>query len=361
MRMWSNDRFALYTTSMEKLHIGILFGGRSAEHEVSLQSAKNVLEALDKHKFNPIVIFIDKFGKWFLQSNGAKQEALITHGGKIISAKTAEIISEIDVFFPVLHGTTGEDGSIQGLLEITGVPYVGSGVLGSAIGMDKDVMKRLLRDAGVPVTDFVVATNHDVNAAEIEGNIGLPMFVKPANAGSSIGVSKVDETGDLRSAIDEALKFDTKVLIEKAVVGSEIECAVLGNENPETSIIGRIIPRKGGFYSYEAKYLDEHGAVLEIPAKVPKEIAEKAREIALKTYRVMGCEGMARVDMFASADNEIIVNEINTIPGFTKISMYPKLWEASGISYTELITRLIELAIERHERRIQLITNFTKR
>jgi D-alanine-D-alanine ligase len=367
-----------HSSSNKKIRVGVFFGGKSAEHEVSLQSAKNVVEAIDTTKFEPVLIGIDKTGKWhtaktehFLESQTAPTLSAASTGDsftlipggdrELISVDTPEGNSPIDVALPILHGPLGEDGTIQGFLELTGLPYVGPGVLGSAIGMDKDVMKRLLRDAGIPTTPFKVLYSHekatvDVNA--ILKELGTPVFVKPANMGSSVGVSRADNAKELKQAIDTAFDYDTKLLFEAAVEGDEIECAVLGNTHPKASIIGRVIPREGDFYSYEAKYIDEHGAILEIPAAIPEELSEKAREIAVKTFQVLGCEGMSRVDMFVTKDHEILVNEINTIPGFTKISMYPKLWEATGLSYKELITELIELALERHERRSNLKTSY---
>ena len=363
-----------------KIRVGILFGGKSAEHEVSLQSAKSILQAIDKQKFEPVLIAIDKAGKWHY---GISHEALLSGDtAKIAKALTdvapATVLPDsgtnslaiasgsghsdlaLDVIFPVLHGPMGEDGSVQGFLELANLPYVGSGVLGSAIGMDKDVTKRLLRDADITVADFIVLRSAGLTGEQTEATVqklGLPLFVKPANMGSSIGVSKVETADGLVPTVREALRFDTKVLVEQAIVGSEIECAVLGNDNPQASVIGQVIPQNS-FYSYEAKYIDEDGAVLEIPARIPSGVAEKARQLAIKTFTTLGCEGMARVDMFACQDGSIVVNEINTIPGFTKISMYPKLWEASGLPYTQLIDRLIELAIERFERRKQLSTSY---
>lgn len=357
-----------------KKTVGILFGGKSAEHEVSLQSAKNVLQALDKEKFTPVLIGIDKTGKWHIDSDAPlidqtkplaqlmdnTDEVTLLPGNvdRQLISQRGSLSENIDVIFPILHGPMGEDGSIQGFLELANIPYVGPGVLGSAIGMDKDIMKRLLRDAGIPIADFVTVASEDVDATEVTERLGLPLFVKPANMGSSIGVSKVTTIDDLKSAVKEALKFDNKVLIEKAVMGDEIECAVLGNATPEASIIGRVIPEGDNFYSYEAKYIDESGATLEIPANISSDTAEKARQVAIDTFKTLGCEGMSRVDMFATSDGTIIVNEINTIPGFTKISMYPKLWEMSGVSYTDLITRLLSLAVERHERRQALQTTY---
>lgn len=354
----------------QKTTVGILFGGKSAEHEVSLQSAQNVLQAIDTEQFEPVLIGIDKSGFWHYiedtndpQIDATNANTIVTlqpgdQTGRLISGN-GSIVKNIDVMFPILHGPMGEDGTIQGFLELANIPYVGPGVLGSAVGMDKDVMKRLLRDGGIPVSDFITATSSDIDTKAIVERFGLPLFVKPANMGSSVGVSKVTAEAELKSAVEEALLFDIKVLIEKAVDGDEIECAILGNDDPKASIIGRIIP-KDGFYSYESKYVDESGAILEIPAKIPVEVAEKARQVALDTFKILGCEGMSRVDMFACQDDTIVVNEINTIPGFTKISMYPKLWEASGVSYTQLISQLLEFAVERAERRKELHTSYDK-
>lgn len=348
----------------QKICIGIVYGGKSAEHDVSLRSAKNVLDALDTKRFMPICIGIAKDGTWYLDTHQAMLEGaakgiiriapVLGGNGLLTGIDRPEIDEKVDVIFPVLHGPMGEDGTVQGILELAGIPYVGPGVLGSAIGMDKDVMKRLLRDADIAVTDFITITETHIHPEAIIQRFGLPLFVKPANMGSSVGVTKVDAQKALLPAIRDALHFDTKILVEKAVAGDEIECAVLGNTNPQASIVGRIIPRKGDFYSYEAKYLDENGAVLEIPANIPPNSAEEARRIALKVFTALSCQGMARVDMFLRPDGRIIVNEINTIPGFTNISMYPKLWEATGVAYGELISQLIDLALERFQQRKRL-------
>jgi len=330
------------TTSHSKMRVGILFGGQSAEHDVSVQSAKNVVAALDTDRFEPVLIRISKQGVWQFEESG--EPVSFTFGG---GQKPA------DVMFPILHGPMGEDGTVQGLLEMAGIPYVGPGVLGSAAGMDKDVMKRLLRDAGIAVSDFVViraSERQDIQPADLIGRFGLPLFVKPASMGSSIGISKVASEAELAAALDEAFTYDRKVLVEAAVAGDEIECAVLGNDHPQASIIGRVIPH-ASFYSYDAKYIDDDGADLEIPAALDPAVADRARALAVRTFQTLECEGMGRVDMFVTQDGELVVNEINTIPGFTNISMYPKLWEASGLSYSELITRLIELALERFEAR----------
>lgn len=366
---------------MKKINVGILFGGRSTEHEVSLQSAKSVLDAMDKEKYNVTLIGIDKTGHWHLNDSSqfllnsndpahialtrSEKDVVIVPGEasqKLVCISDASIRNEIDVVFPVLHGAYGEDGTVQGLLKLANLPFVGAGVLGSAVGMDKDVAKRLLRDAGIPIANFLVCHkwNRDsLTFAEASRYLGLPLFVKPANAGSSVGVSKVRTEEQFKQAIEAAFAFDSKVLIEEFIEGREVECSVLGNEQPIASRVGEIIAQSE-FYSYEAKYIDESGALLEIPAKMPQATEDSIRETAVKAFRVLCCEGMARVDFFLTKDNRAVVNEINTIPGFTKISMYPKLWEISGIPYRELIDRLIQLALERHEREQRLKTSYEK-
>ena len=359
-----------------KIRVGILFGGKSAEHEVSLQSAKNVIEAIDRNKYEVVLIGIDKQGRWCLNDasnfllnannpkliklNKAEENVALVTGesGKqqLVSLSENRPLGQVDVVFPILHGPFGEDGTIQGLLKLASVPFVGASVLGSAIGMDKDVMKRLLRDAGIPIGKFVVLHESDlktIDFEEVTNYLGSPIFVKPANLGSSVGIHKVHDPEQFQSAVDDAFQYDRKIIIEEAIVGREIECSVLGNENPMASLPGEILPQHE-FYSYEAKYIDEHGAGLEIPAKLSAEVVKKIQELAIKAFKVLACEGMARVDVFLRNDTEVLVNELNSIPGFTKISMYPKLWEASGISYTELIDRLIQLALERFEREKKL-------
>lgn len=355
----------------KKIKVGIIFGGKSAEHEVSLQSAKNIIEAIDKNKYDPVCIGIAKNGEWFLHDNekiflnasdpklivlnaiGGRRVALIPQSeGKITSDIT------IDVAFPILHGTFGEDGTMQGLLKLADIPYVGAGVLGSAVGMDKDVMKRLLRDAGIPIAKFLVARKSDMlTYEEVIEKVGMPVFVKPANLGSSVGVYKVNNKEDFIKAIREAWKYDRKILIEEYIKGREIECAVLGNDDPIASVPGEIIPHHE-FYSYEAKYVDAHGAACVIPAKLSDELVKKVQALAIKTFYTLSCEGLGRVDFFLKENGEVLVNEINTMPGFTSVSMYPKLWEASGISYAELIDRLIQLACERFEKEKELKTSY---
>jgi D-alanine-D-alanine ligase len=316
-----------------KLRVGVVFGGRSSEHEVSLQSAKNVMAAMDRSKYDVIPFRIPKDGK-------------IAYDG----------LRRLDVVFPVVHGTYGEDGTLQGLLRMLDVPFVGPDVLGSAVGMDKDVAKRLLRDAGLPIADFIALERGAAwSAKAVWKRLGKPVFVKPANQGSSVGVHKARTDAELRAAVKDAFRFDGKILIEEAVPGREIEVAVLGDAEPEASVAGEVIPHHE-FYSYEAKYLDEDGAGLAIPAKIPPAAMRAVRALAVRAYKTLALEGMARVDFFMRRNGGFVVNEVNTLPGFTKISMYPKLWDASGLPYPKLIDRLIALALERHARRARLAT-----
>lgn len=360
----------------KKIRIGILFGGKSAEHEVSLQSAKNVVDAIDKDKYEPVLIGIDKSGKWLLpdkshfllnESNPKLIKlnktndivALIPQSkGEITNLNSKEPGSAIDVVFPILHGTFGEDGTIQGLLKLANVPFVGASVLGSAVGMDKDIMKRLLREANIPVAKFLSFKDGDtIDFQKINKEMELPFFVKPANLGSSVGVNKVKNEKEFTKAIIEAFGYDRKILIEEFIDGREIECSVLGNDKPIASVPGEIITNHD-FYSYEAKYIDENGAALEVPAKLSLETTKVVQKLAIKTFKTLSCEGLGRVDFFLGKNSKLTVNEINTIPGFTKISMYPRLWEASGISYPDLIDKLIQLAIERFEKEQRLKTSF---
>ena len=362
----------------EKIRVAIIFGGKSAEHEISIISAKNVIDAIDKDKYETIPIGIDKDGSWYLneqskfilESSNPKlakinkaddKVALVpaNNSNELINISSNTNRGKIDAAFPLLHGTYGEDGSIQGLFRMANIPYVGADVLGSSVGMDKDVLKRLLRDAKIPTPKFEVFDESNIKNTsfdELSRKIGSHMFIKPANLGSSVGISKVNNEKEFKKAVDIAFKYDKKIICEESIKGREIECAVLGNENPVASIPGEIVV-KSEFYSYETKYLDEDAASLEIPAKLPEETIKKIQEYAVKTFKVLCCQGMARVDFFLRNDTEIFVNEINTIPGFTKISMYPKLWEASGIPYTELIDRLIQLAIERFNKEQRLKTS----
>jgi D-alanine-D-alanine ligase len=365
--------------SDRKLRVGIVFGGQSAEHEISILSARNVLAALDRSRFEPVLIGIDKAGRWLAQDEqrllaSARDPRLvrIEPGVSIRSAlpfaasdgDSAVGDGKIDVAFLVMHGTLGEDGAMQGLFDVAGIPYVGAGVLGSAVGMDKDVMKRLLRDAGIPVANFRTIRRHRFDAdpdtvCAAMATLGFPLFTKPANAGSSVGVRKVVAADKLADAVRHAFEFDDKVVVESAVAGREIELAVLGGTPATVSVAGEIVvEHPDGFYSYDAKYLDEKGARLELPARITADELSRAQSVALQSFEVLECEGMARVDLFLRANGEILVNEINTIPGFTAISMYPKLWALSGVSATELVSRLIDLALERERRRAGLGRSF---
>ncbi len=364
-----------------KTRVIVLFGGRSAEHEVSILSARNVLRALDRDRFEPLLIGIDKEGRWRpepeamleaasgdprllrLTATGAELAVPVRPEGPNPPGGALSILRRDDVVFPVLHGTYGEDGTVQGLLELADVAYVGSGHLGSAIGMDKDVSKRLLAQAGIPVVPWRVLTAgayrrqpavEEARAAEL----GFPLFVKPANAGSSVGVSRVRVAADLAAALRLAFTFDQKILAEAAVNAREIECSVLGNEDAAASIPGEIIvTHRDGFYSYEAKYVDESGAHWQIPAAVTPVVSERVRALSVQAFGVLELAGMARVDFFLDRDSgALYLNEVNTIPGFTAISMYPKMWEASGVPQRQLVSRLIDLAIVRRAARRQLKT-----
>ena len=350
-----------------KKQLLILCGGRSAEHEVSLVSASNIVRAVDRSRFDVHIVAIDHKGYWHaldreeLLFEAASRRSLPFKKEKsdvslIAQEKQCHLWdmnqntsrTVVDVVFPVLHGPFGEDGSLQGWLKGLNVACVGSGVLGSAVGMDKDVMKRLLKEAGLPIADFRVVHRHtagQVSFSQISQELGSPVFVKSANMGSSIGVHKVSNAEQWQKALANSFLYDHKVIVEKFVPGREIECAVLGNEpNVKASVCGEIKPNHD-FYSYEAKYLDDNGANLIIPAQLPAPIMQKIQELAIRTFQVLCCDGLARVDFFVQSDGTILINEINTLPGFTSISMYPKMWEASGISYSDLITQLIDLGV----------------
>ncbi|AIC22317.1 MULTISPECIES: D-alanine--D-alanine ligase [Pseudomonas] len=357
---------------MSKLRVGIIFGGRSAEHEVSLQSARNIVDALDRERFEPVLIGIDKNGHWHLNDtsnflinqenpalialNQSNRELAVVPGKasqQLLETSNQELLGHVDVIFPIVHGTLGEDGCLQGLLRMADLPFVGSDVLGSAVCMDKDISKRLLRDAGLAVTPFITlnrATAARTDFAQAQSKLGLPMFVKPANQGSSVGVSKVTSEAQYHAAIELALGFDEKVLVESAVSGREIECAVLGNDQPIASGCGEIVVGSG-FYSYDSKYIDDQAAQVVVPADLSEEVSERIRALAVEAFQVLGCSGLARVDVFLTQGGEVLINEINSLPGFTRISMYPKLWQAAGMTYSELVSRLIELALERHAAR----------
>lgn len=365
-----------------KINLAIVFGGKSAEHEVSLQSAKNILEAAKKDKYNIFLIGIDKGGKWYYFENHdfLKNKTDMTYidlsaEGKEISFtigntekqffinSTHQYLPKIDVIFPIVHGTNGEDGSFQGFFNLLNIPYVGADVLGSSVGMDKDVMKKLFVEANLPIGKFISINKTEIETIteeKVKSELGFPVFVKPANMGSSIGVTKASNFKELRDSISTALKFDSKVVIEEFIKGREVECAVLGNYEVQASTIGEIITnsKSHDFYSYEAKYLDENGAILQIPAKLDSDVINELREKAVEVFKVLNCFGIARVDFFVTDNNQIFINEINTLPGFTKISMYPKLWEYSGVKYSDLIDRLVELAVERNEEVNKLQVSF---
>lgn len=355
---------------MAKLRVGVVFGGKSAEHEVSLQSAKNIVDAMDKSRFDVVLLGIDKQGQWhindannYLQNasdparialNPSESSVALVPGQpsqQLMNASDAKPFPQVDVIFPIVHGTQGEDGTLQGLLRMANLPFVGSDVLGSAACMDKDVTKRLLRDAGLAIAPFVTltrSTRDRMTFSEIQAKLGLPLFVKPANQGSSVGVSKVTNEAQYHAAVSLAFEFDHKVVVETGITGREIECAVLGNDDPQASTCGEIV-LNSEFYAYDTKYIDDNGAQVVVPAAIAPEVNDHIRAIAVQAYQTLGCAGMARVDVFLTPDNKVIINEINTLPGFTNISMYPKLWQASGLGYTDLITRLIELALARHQ------------
>jgi D-alanine-D-alanine ligase len=359
-----------------KLKVAIIFGGKSAEHEVSLKSASNIFNAVDKAVFEPLLLGVNKDGAWYYNAGFNTDQVDLTKNDYFGNARKVHLGSsvgkagiiddasnqELDVFntaFPIIHGTFGEDGTLQGILKSLAIPFVGPDILGSAIGMDKDVTKRLLRDANIPIAAFYTIFKHNPDQysfGEITAKLGLPLFVKPANAGSSVGVSKVTDEREFVAALSEAFRFDNKILVEEAIVGKEVECAVLGNEEVRASVIGEIVPTKD-FYSYDAKYISADGAKMKIPAEIDEKVSDKLREQAVLAFKTICCEGLSRVDFFLRDDNTFVLNEINTLPGFTAISMYPKLWGATGVSYSDLITELVNLSVKRHERDTKLLTN----
>jgi D-alanine-D-alanine ligase len=324
-----------------KLKVAVVYGGRSGEHEVSIRSARAILHGLDPDKYEKIEYFIDKNGKWSPHAIGPEPGA---H-------------PEIDVVFPVLHGTFGEDGTVQGLFELADLPYVGAGVLGSSVSMDKEMMKRVCAERMLPIVDYVVATREKADLEKICERLPFPMFVKPANLGSSVGISKVHDPVELEAAIALAAQYDRKVIVERGIIGRELECAVLGNDDPAASLPCEILPSRE-FYDYDDKYLLDRAAT-KVPADLPSDTSDELRRLAVECYRAVECEGMGRVDFLLEASTgKLYINEINTIPGFTSISMYPKMWEASGLGFSALLDRLIDLALERHQRK--KATKFTR-
>jgi D-alanine-D-alanine ligase len=369
-----------------KIRVGVIFGGRSGEHEVSLVSARSVMDAIDEEKYEIVPIGITKEGRWIASGDPMKAltagDAAASRPAALLGdpsrrglmrledterAVEATRLAELDVVFPVLHGTYGEDGTVQGLLELAGLPYVGAGVIGSILGLDKAAFKDIMRAHGLPIVKDVMLKRKEWGADpqrvmdRVEAELDYPVFTKPANLGSSVGISKCHDRAGLAAGLAEAARYDRKLIVEAAVPAArEIEVSVLGNDDPIASVPGEIIPSRE-FYSYEAKYLDEgdEASELIIPARISPEMTERVRDLAVRVYKAIDCAGMARADFLLSGETgELFVNEVNTIPGFTSISMYPKLWEASGVSYPELIDRLIELALERHQDRERSETSY---
>jgi D-alanine-D-alanine ligase len=368
----ANTRRDLLLVLVKKIRVGVIYGGRSGEHEVSIASAASIFKHLDPTKYEAVPLRIEKDGRWVLSGKvpTAISAADVLKETPTEALQTLEPVravsgSGIDVVFPVLHGPYGEDGTVQGLLELANVPYVGAGVLGSAVGMDKAVMKALFRERGLPVGPYLVVMRPewDRHASAFVRRVGeglrFPVFVKPANLGSSVGISKAKSEAELSGAVELALQFDRKVVVEAAIADArEIECAVLGNDDPEASVPGEVIPSRE-FYDYEAKYLDDASRTI-IPAPLDAQQASEIRRLSLEAFKAVDGAGMARVDfLMARGSGEIYLNEVNTIPGFTTISMYPKMWEASGLPYSALLDRLITLAIERHAAKQQLRTSIT--
>lgn len=361
-----------------KVRVAVIFGGRSGEHDVSLRSARAVMEALDPNRYEVVPIGITREGRWLhgddplrrletgsqlarLEGRAGSTASTDGAGNELIIARTAmppvfasATPGAIDVVFPVLHGPHGEDGTVQGMLELADVPYVGAGVLASSVAMDKAMTKVVLTQTGIPQAPWVLVARRDWRrdpgaiTEQIVAEIGFPCFIKPANMGSSVGVSKAHQLAELAAALDLAARYDRKLVVEKAIVGKELEISVLGNDEPIASAISEVVPTHE-FYDYDAKYVDEHGASFILPADIPVDKAAELRELALRAYRAIDCSGMARVDFFLeAATGRVLLNEINTIPGFTAISQYPKMWEASGLPFDQLVDRLIALALERH-------------
>ena len=366
---------------MKRIRVGVLFGGRSAEHEVSLQSARNVIAALDPEKYEPILIGIDKSGHWHLNESSTflldSEDPIrirLPAGQREVLALPWESEAQllplqpdlppirVDVVFPVLHGPMGEDGTVQGLLRLAGIPFVGAGVCGSAVSMDKDVAKRLLRDAQIDVARWITARHGQMlDPEEVLEELGSPLFIKPANLGSSVGVHRAESPQQVALALEDAFRYDRKVLLEEFISGRELECSVLGNlvasDPPLASLPGEVESRHE-FYSYAAKYLDEDGARLHIPAELDSQTTSRVQDVARRAFLALECEGMARVDFFLTPEGRLYVNEINTLPGFTRISMYPKLWEISGLPPRQLVDHLLQLALARGQAENRLQTSF---
>lgn len=365
-----------------KLRVGVIFGGRSGEHEVSLRSAESVINALNPEKYEVVPIGITKQGRWIASANAKEllpsavmksgDQSVVLFGdptrqglSRFTGDDKAQASERLDVIIPVLHGTYGEDGTIQGLFEMADIPYVGCGVLASAAGMDKVIMKRLFQEAGLPIVEYIhfLRTQWEKDPQKIEARaieeIGFPCFVKPANLGSSVGISKAENAEELKAAIKLASRFDRKIIVERGVEAREIEVSILGNDEPESSLPGEIVPASAEFYDYKAKYIDPNGARLLIPAPISDEQITEIQQLGIRAFQAVDGSGLARVDFFLEkSSGKFLVNEINTMPGFTSISMYPKLWEASGLGYQELLDRLIALAIERHQEKSRNVTSY---
>ena len=346
---------------MARQRVAVIFGGRSGEHEVSVRSARSVLDALDRERWEVAPIGVTRSGAWLSVAEteaalAGSVEALTEGGTSLTEGGALAELGACDVAFPLVHGTYGEDGCLQGLLEMADIPYAGAGVASSGVGMDKALQKALFAEAGIPVARYVVLRRWEIEADReearrfVEDEIGYPCFTKPANGGSSIGITRVASREDLGQAFAEAFPHDEKVVVEQAMAGREIECSVLGNEAPEAAaVVGEIEPDRE-FYDYDSKYASDSGTALHVPARIDAETTERVRELARRMYLAMGCEGYARVDFFVGDDGEVTGSEVNTVPGFTSISMFPRLWEASGLAYADLLTRILDLAIERAER-----------
>jgi D-alanine-D-alanine ligase len=333
-----------------RVRVAVLAGGRSSEHDISVASARSVVDALDPERYETVVVEIDRSGRWELASGAGELPATGVETLPVVARSApAATLGQVDVVLPILHGPFGEDGTVQGLLELADVPYVGAGVAASALCMDKDLFKAVLRDRGIPVARNVTLRDGDAP----EHSFPYPVFVKPARLGSSVGISKVTQADELAAAVELARRHDDKVLIEEGIEGVEVECGVLGNRDPIASVVGEIVAH-GDWYDYSAKYAED-GMELIIPARISPDADERVRRLAVDSFVATECEGMARIDFFVRTDGEVIVNEINTIPGFTSTSVYAKLFEAAGVSYAELLDRLIALALERHERRARLL------
>lgn len=346
---------------MTKKNLGLLFGGKSAEHEISIRSARNIYAAIDTTKYEVSLIGISPTGKWMhLPDASISRENPFEAGGKplalvpgsdhpIIYVEDSAQFPQLDVVFPITHGPNGEDGSLQGILRQLELPFVGPDVLGSAAAMDKDVCKRLLREAGQLIAEYLCFHKYQQDSIDytaVKNQLGSPLYIKPANMGSSVGVTRADTQAEFEAAIAEAFKYDYKVIVEETIVGRELECAVMGNAVPEATSIGEVVA-SDQFYDFEAKYISDTAAKVQIPAKIDEKTIAKLQYVARQAYQVIGCEGLTRVDMFLTEDNRIYVNELNTLPGFTSISMYPKLWDHAGLGYTELINRLLDFALEK--------------